>query len=721
MNENVARMVKTLCALMLFAAADGLTAAPPAWPSAVRDMKPWVYNWWMGSAVDEAGLEFQCRELAEKGFGGFHVIPIYGAKGYETKWKAYLSPEWMEAFAMAKRIGERHGLGVDLTMGSGWCFGGPWLKKEEGCWKLVPDKDGRLVPQLTGQQVKRAGLGGQGPMMNPFSPGAMDSFLKAFEVFDKPGAALPEHFYHDSYEYFAACWSPELPAVFKARCGYDLMDKWDLLSGKGDPEEVARVKCDYRETLDDLMVEEVFPKWVKWCHARGVKTRNEAHGSPANILDFYALADIPETEMFGKGDRDVLISKFSSSSAHVTRKPYVAAESCTWIAEHFTETLAEVKAFIDRLFLSGVNRIFYHGCCYSPVEAPWPGWCFYASLEMNPRNPIWRDVGTLNAYVTRCQSIFQSCEPDNDLLVYWPLRDYWWDPEGLEKRMSVHNREWFYGQPIGPLAKKLYDEGYAFDYVSDRMLQNAAALGLKSRYAALAVPPCRHMPEKTKTAVAALGLPDASKARREPFAEAGLMFTRFRKGKDTVYFIVNQTGRTVSGVFAPSCKPSGAWRMDPLRGTVAPLEVTDGKVTLALDAGHSCFLWCLPDAQQGAGSACSFVAPQTWLDLGEVIGNESVRVTVNGKYLGTLIMPPYRIEVPADVLKGPKAEDNDIVLDVCERAANRIRELDQKGVKWKYFTDINIVDINYKKFDASSWPVQQHGVKGPVRLVREDR
>ena len=722
MNENVTRMAKTLCALMLFAAADGLTAAPPAWPSAVRDMKPWVYNWWMGSAVDEAGLEFQCRELAEKGFGGFHVIPIYGAKGYETKWKAYLSPEWMEAFAMAKRIGERHGLGVDLTMGSGWCFGGPWLKKEEGCWKLVPDKDGRLVPQLTGQQVKRAGLGGQGPMMNPFSPGAMDSFLKAFEVFDKPGgAALPEHFYHDSYEYFAACWSPELPAVFKARCGYDLMDKWDLLSGKGDPEEVARVKCDYRETLDDLLVEEVFPKWVKWCHARGVKTRNEAHGSPVNWLDFYALADIPETEMFGKGDRDVLISKFSSSAAHVTRKPHVAAESCTWIAEHFTETLAEVKTFVDRLFLAGVNRVFYHGCCYSPVEAPWPGWCFYASLEMNPRNPIWRDVGTLNAYVTRCQSIFQSCEPDNDLLVYWPLRDYWWDPEGLEKRMSVHNRKWFYGQPIGPFAKKLYDEGYAFDYVSDRMLQNAAALGLKDRYAALAVPPCRHMPEKTKAAVAALGLPDTSKARREPFAEAGLMFTRFRKGKDTVYFIVNQTGRTVSGVFAPSCKPPGAWRMDPLRGTVAPLEVTDGKVTLALDAGHSCFLWCLPDTQQGAGRACSFVAPQTWLDLGEVIGNESVRVTVNGKYLGTLIMPPYRIEVPADVLKGPKAEDNDIVLDVCERAANRIRELDQKGVKWKYFTDINIVDINYKKFDASSWPVQQHGVKGPVRLVREDR
>ena len=123
-------ILKTLGMMLL--AAEAIGGNCPAWPEATRESRPWVYNWWMGSAVDEQGLESQCRELADKGFGGFHVIPIYGAKGYEAKWKEYLSPEWMEAFALAKRIGARHGLGVDLTMGSGWCFGGPWLKKEEG-------------------------------------------------------------------------------------------------------------------------------------------------------------------------------------------------------------------------------------------------------------------------------------------------------------------------------------------------------------------------------------------------------------------------------------------------------------------------------------------------------------------------------------------------------------------------------------------------------------
>ena len=76
-------------------------------------------------------------------------------------------------------------------------------------------------------------------------------------------------------------------------------------------------------------------------------------------------------------------------------------------------------------FVAGVNHVFYHGTCYSPDEASWPGWLFYASFEMNPRNSIWRDVPTLNAYVARCQSVLQSGRPDNDILLYWPIHDFW--------------------------------------------------------------------------------------------------------------------------------------------------------------------------------------------------------------------------------------------------------------------------------------------------------
>lgn len=615
----------------------GISGAAPEWPAVTREMRPWCYNWWMGSAVDERGLEAQASALQAAGYGGFHVIPIYGAKGWEPKYRSFLSESWMEAFGDAVRIGNRHGLGVDLTMGSGWCFGGPQLKKEQGCWRMdvVEDEkslrpgakvlwrgvagDGKpriLAVSLTGQQVKRAGLGGKGPMMDPYSVDSIDSFIKPFTAaFDRPGAPRPEHFYHDSYEYYHAAWTPGVFDAFKAKRGYDLREHLAELAGVGSSDAVAKVRCDYRETLSDMVIEDVFPRWIEWCHARGVKTRNEAHGSPVNWLDFYDLADIPETEMFSDDCRDVLVSKFASSSAHFCGKPMVSSESCTWLAQHFTETLADAKIFLDKLFLSGVNHMYYHGCCYSPVEAPWPGWCFYASAQFNPRNTVWRDIDALNAYITRCQSMFRSCEPDNDVLVYWPVHDYWMkDHKDFAVLMTVHNAEtWFRSQPIGKTARSLYDAGYSFDYVSDRQLKRLDLT--RQRYSALVVPPCRHMPEETKARIAKLeaaglkvyrdgALP--SSARCEPFdLKSGLRYVRHRKGDGFVYFIVNEADAPVRGrMFRLSAKCGSAWVMDPMTGRISPAQVRDGGVSLDVESLASVLLYVKPDAA-GAGAVCA--------------------------------------------------------------------------------------------------------------------
>ena len=37
------------------------------WPAPTSEMKPWAYNWWMGSAVDEAGLRVQVEEMSKVG------------------------------------------------------------------------------------------------------------------------------------------------------------------------------------------------------------------------------------------------------------------------------------------------------------------------------------------------------------------------------------------------------------------------------------------------------------------------------------------------------------------------------------------------------------------------------------------------------------------------------------------------------------------------------
>jgi hypothetical protein len=99
-----------------------------------------------------------------------------------------------------------------------------------------------------------------------------------------------------------------------------------------------------------------------------------------------------------------------------------------------------------------------------------------------------------------------------------------------------------------------------------------------------------------------------------------------------------------------------------------------------------------------------------FLDLGDV--RQSARVRVNGKDYGTLITPPFRV-----VVDNLKPTGNTLEVEVTSVAANRIRDLDRRSVPWKTFRDINIVDINYKPFDAANWPLTDCGLLGPVTLT----
>ena len=48
---------------------------------------------------------------------------------------------------------------------------------------------------------------------------------------------------------------------------------------------------------------------------------------------------------------------------------------------------------------------------------------------------------------------------------------------------------------------------------------------------------------------------------------------------------------------------------------------------------------------------------------------------------------------------------------------HRVRDLDIRGVEWKYFHDINVVGKDYRPLDASQWPLRPSGLLGPVALV----
>ena len=90
-----------------------------------------------------------------------------------------------------------------------------------------------------------------------------------------------------------------------------------------------------------------------------------------------------------------------------------SSETLTWLREHFKESPSYMKPEVDRILADGINHIFYHGCVFSPQDAAWPGWLFYASTQFNPNNPLWDDLASLNHYVARVQSVLQRGQPDN--------------------------------------------------------------------------------------------------------------------------------------------------------------------------------------------------------------------------------------------------------------------------------------------------------------------
>jgi len=847
--------------LLLAFAVAGVTAAAtppspspmPAWPKSTATQKPWTRWWWPGSAVDEAGLTRQLQQFADAGLGGVEITPIYGARGAESRYVTFLSPRWMALLEHTGREAQRLGLGVDMATCTGWPFGGPWVQPADAV-QAIAWRDGHLVGAPTGMKVKRAAPGGEGLVIDPYSPAALQHYLAPFSAaFANFPAGLVRGQFHDSFEYYDAGWTPGLAAAFRELHGYDLDPLGAELTGARplDADRLGRLKADYRATLAELHLR-FLREWLGWSHAHGFIVRNQSHGAPANLLDLYGAVDIPETEIFGstpfpipglrrdaadvRSDEDLpdsLMIRMASSAAHVMGRPLASSETCTWLREHWKVSLAMAKPEIDRLFADGINHLFYHGSAYSPPDAPWPGWLFYASTQFNPRNPWWEDFGALNAYVARVQSVLQSGRPDADVLLYWPFHDALDDTNGLMHQFTVHDVKGLRASAFGQLADRLTAEGFGLDFVSDAQLQSAhgeagSAVTPGGRYRAIVVPATRRLPVETLASLAALarsgvpvlfeappadvpglgrleerrarfrtvlsqfpaGAPEVPadlgtalrqrQVRAEPIANTGIRVLRRARSDGCDYFYANLTARALDGWVTLGTAADTAVLLNPLGGdaglaAVRPGEAGKAQVYLQLAPGESLLLrtlvggaatelkapwryvtpagtptaltgtWqieftqggpTLPppltttalrswtdlggeEAQRFGGTARYRIefehpagAADDWLlDLGDV--RESARVRINGEFVATAWSLPLRVRVGRWLRPGR----NVLELEVTNLAANRIRDLDRRGVDWKVMREINFVNIRYQPFDASRWPLTPSGLLGPVMLI----
>lgn len=501
-----------------------------------------------------------------------------------------------------------------------------WKAPKSGHWLIMAFYDSK-----TRQKVKRAAPGGEGWVLDHFNKYAVKRYLDKFDrAFTNSKVAYPNTFFNDSYEVYGANWTPSLFDDFQNLRGYSLAEYMPEMLGLAEDKE-NKVLADYRETLSDLLLSNFTNQWTNWAHSHGAKTRNQAHGSPANLIDTYAAVDIPEIEGFGKtefgikglwretkpefirkNDSDLSMLKYAASAAHITGKPFTSSETLTWLTEHFRTSLAQCKPDFDLMMVSGVNHIYFHGTCYSPKEEPWPGWKFYASIDMSPTNSIWHDAQFFYDYITRCQSFMQYGKPDNDFLIYLPIRDLWSQLVGKPGRrgdilmaFQIHN--------MGELAPDFIKDvlaidalGYDCDYISEQYLlttnyeKGMFVTAAGTKYKALILPAGCKMTDKLKihiehlkslggqvvTGIDANHLNQIAKAEE---IKSKLHLKAIRRSNETGfhYFISNLTPEDIDEEVELSVPFKSIVLFNPLNGTMKNAIIKNGKVRLALRSGES--------------------------------------------------------------------------------------------------------------------------------------
>ena len=518
----------------------GFAAPPP-------DSRVLMRWWWFGPFVEEAELARELEVMAAAGLGGVEVAFVYPLSTSEAG--GFLSERFLSRLRFAAETASRLGLRFDVTLGSGWSYGGPHITDETSArrlrwdarevpprafriavqqawpgdelvaayvgdgslqepparWQQLPARDGEVevpegsgprmvllaVSSPTGQNVKRAAVGAEGPVLDHCSRAATEAHLRT--VADPILAAIPSELvtavFCDSLEVYEADWTPALPQEFRARRGYDLLPELPLLHSRGDGTE--RLRADIAETLGELYEENFVAVVHQWAQQHGVLFRIQSYGQPPGTLSAYRHADLPEGE--GWGWRSVTQTKWATSAAHLYQRPVVSSETWTWVhSPSLAATPLDLVAEAHEHLLLGVNQLIGHGWPYSPADAQPPGWIFYASGALSDANPWWPAMPALAKYLQRLCWLLRQGDPVVDIALYAPARD-------AARRFTpgVHGYLDLWHatrQHIGEvLPATLREAGYDYDLVDDTALRESDW----SQYRAVVLPFVSDLPADT--------------------------------------------------------------------------------------------------------------------------------------------------------------------------------------------------------------------------------
>lgn len=468
--------------------------------------------WWFGPSVTRDELDRELQAMAAAGLGGVEVAFVY-PMGPVTA--PFGSAELLELVGHAARTARSLGLRFDVTLGSGWSYGGGHIGPEHAARQLhwdrreiggaaydvpvvaawpgdefvaaflgdgssyveVPVRDRIIhVPaggqprqvliatsRVTGQQVKRAAAGAEGHTLDHYSAAAASEHIRRVA---EPllQAATPEllgSVFCDSLEVYGADWTPGIFDEFVKRRGYELRPRlYELLV---DTDGSRQLRIDFGRTLSELYEDNFLKVFQRWAAGHGVPFRIQSYGEPPATMSSYRFADIFEGE--GWGWTRIPETRWASSAAGIYGRSVVSAEVWTWVhSPSFRATPLDLQGEAHEHFLSGVNQLIGHGWPYSPSNGPGLGWIFYAAGALDDRNPWWPAATDLFASLHRLSWLLQQGTPVRPVKVYIPASDAY-----AETGVSEPNNLYRVVRRLIPesIPRTIREAGLDFDLIDD--------------------------------------------------------------------------------------------------------------------------------------------------------------------------------------------------------------------------------------------------------------
>ena len=529
------------------------------------------------------------------------------------------------------------------------------------------------------------------------------------------------HVLFDSYEAGVPTWTPKMPQEFSARRGYDLLTYLPAFAGRViiSQQDTAKFKHDFDETVKDLYRDIYFKTIAKKLHEANLKFACEPYGGPWRQDDVLPLIDNVMTEFWTSDSIYNPLLKLTVASLRKSGQNIVEAEAFTGLPDssRWNETPHWLKTFGDAAFCIGVNRLLLHRFVqqnwddkYKPgaVMGQW-------GTHFDRTQTWWKQSGAMIQYWQRCQALLQW-----GTIVMDTLNDFKTVTVNQNIRLNYIHRQQDSIQ-IYFVANTAHYKGTA--------QCSFKVNGLQPEYWNPVTGEMKFIKQFTN---------DGKHTNINlNFDDAESCFIVFRKKIETS----SSTLKINISTYEKLLQVNTPWKVkfDSVWG--GPAKPVDFKTlqdwTINANSGIKYYSGSALYSTTFDISSGQLSNPNLYLDLGTV--NHIAKVKINNKELGIVWTAPWRVSIPAGLLKN---KNNLLVIEVTNVWANRLigDEQEPPDMEWlpghiwrgQFLKEYPDWFLNNKprpskgRYCFTTWnyftkdsPLIPSGLLGPVRILKE--